>query len=115
MKTDMLDDSVSFHTNTNTHRKKYLMKADMLDDSVSFHTNTNTHTKTYLMKTDMLNDSVSEFSIQNINKSMLQILYLYNGLFSDVFRKKLQYNFPKMRGGSKAVWNFSENSSDLVA
>ena len=29
--------------------------------------------------------------------------------------KKLQYNFPKMRGGSKAVWNFSENSSDFVA
>ena len=30
--------------------------------------------------------------------------------------KNLQYNFPKMRGGgSKAVWNFSENSSDLVA
>ena len=30
--------------------------------------------------------------------------------------KKLQYNFPKKRGGgSKAVWNFSENSSDLVA
>ena len=30
--------------------------------------------------------------------------------------KKLQHNFPKMRGrGSKAIWNFSENSSDLVA
>ena len=31
--------------------------------------------------------------------------------------KKLQYNFPKMKGGggSKAIWNFSENSSDLVA
>ena len=29
--------------------------------------------------------------------------------------KKLQYNFPKMRGeGSKADRNFSENSSDLV-
>ena len=28
--------------------------------------------------------------------------------------KNLQYNFPKMRGGgSKAVWNFSENSSVL--
>ena len=28
--------------------------------------------------------------------------------------KKLQHNFPKMRGGgSKAVWNFSENSSVL--
>ena len=30
--------------------------------------------------------------------------------------KNLQNNFPKMRGGgSKAVWNISENSSDLVA
>ena len=29
--------------------------------------------------------------------------------------KKMQHNFPKMRGGSKAVWNFSKNSSDLVA
>ena len=29
------------------------------------------------------------------------------------FGKKLQYDFPKMRGGSKAVWNFSENSSVL--
>ena len=28
----------------------------------------------------------------------------------------MQYNFPKMRGeGSKAVWNFSENSSALEA
>ena len=30
---------------------------------------------------------------------------------------ELQYNFPKMRGGgggAKAVWNFFENSSDLV-
>ena len=45
MKTDMLDDSVSFHTNTNTHTNKYLMKTDMLDDSLSFfsHTNTDTH------------------------------------------------------------------------
>ena len=30
--------------------------------------------------------------------------------------KKLQYKFGEMSvGGSKAVWNFSENSSDLVA
>ena len=35
------------------------------------------------------------FSIQ---KFMLQILDLSIGLFSDVFRKKLQYNFPKMGG-----------------
>ena len=29
--------------------------------------------------------------------------------------KNLQHDFPKMRGGSKAVWNFSEYSSVLVA
>ena len=28
--------------------------------------------------------------------------------------KKAQHDFPKMRGGSKAVWNFSKNSSVLV-
>ena len=32
---------------------------------------------------------------------------IYGGLFLDVFRK--------WGGGSKAVWNYSENSSDLVA
>ena len=31
------------------------------------------------------------------------------------FGKKLQYDFLKMMGGSKAVWNFSENSSVLEA
>ena len=32
------------------------------------------------------------------------------------FRENPQYDFPKIRGvvGSKAVWNFSENSSVLV-
>ena len=34
---------------------------------------------------------------------------------NQIRHKKLQYNLPKMRRGSKAVWNFSENSSDLVA
>ena len=29
------------------------------------------------------------------------------------FGKKPQHDFPKMRGGSTAVWNFSENSSVL--
>ena len=28
--------------------------------------------------------------------------------------KNLQYNFPKTRGGSKAIWNFSEKTSVLV-
>ena len=54
----------------------------------------------------------------SIRKFILQILDLYKGLFLDVFRKKLQYDYSKMRGGeggSKAIWNFSENLSDLVA
>ena len=34
----------------------------------------------------------------------------YIGLFR-TFSEKKQYNFQKMR----AIWNFSENSSDLVA
>ena len=48
-------------------------------------------------------------------KFMLQILGLYIGFFGR-FPKKM-HNFPNMRerGGSKAVWNFSEISSDLVA
>ena len=51
----------------------------------------------------------------SIRKFLLQILDLYKGLFSDVSQKELQYNFSKMGGGqSKAVWNFPENSSDLV-
>ena len=42
-------------------------------------------------------------------------VYVTMKLIQSVARlKKLQYNFPKMRGGgSKAVWNFSENSSIL--
>ena len=32
-----------------------------------------------------------------------------------ICHKKLQYNFPKWWGGSKAVWNLSKNSSNLVA
>ena len=34
--------------------------------------------------------------------------------FVAILSRNLQYDFPKMRGGSKAVWNFSENSSVLV-
>ena len=48
---------------------------------------------------------------------ILQILDLYKGLFSAIFRReKLQYDFPKIWGGrwSKAIWNFSDNSCDLV-
>ena len=52
------------------------------------------------------------FSIQ---KFMLQIFAIIDDTSVMNFRrKKLQHNFPKMRGGrSKAVWNFSENSSVL--
>ena len=36
--------------------------------------------------------------------------------FWDIFREKLQHNFPKKggSGGLKAAWIFSENSSVLV-
>ena len=33
--------------------------------------------------------------------------------FVAILSRNPQYNFPKMRGGSKAVWNFSKNSSVL--
>ena len=35
--------------------------------------------------------------------------------FVTILSRKPQNNFPKMRGGSTAVWNFSENSSVLEA
>ena len=42
---------------------------------------------------------------------MLQIFAIIDDTSVMNFRKNLQHNFPKMRGGgSKAVWNFSENS-----
>ena len=46
---------------------------------------------------------------------MLQILARYMVFFGLFPKKNLQHNFPKIRGGWKVVWNFSENSSDLVA
>ena len=52
-----------------------------------------------------------------IQKFILQIFAIIDDTSVMNFRKKLQHNFPKMRGGgggvSKAVWNFSENSSVL--
>ena len=52
------------------------------------------------------------FSIQ---KFKLQIFAIIDDTSVMNFGKNLQHNFPKMRGGegSKAVWNFSENSSVL--
>ena len=52
------------------------------------------------------------FSIQ---KFILQIFAIIDDTSVMNFRKNLQHNFLKMRGGggSKAVWNFSENSSVL--
>ncbi len=55
----------------------------------------------------------------------LFLILSYPGLFKNIphvwflrlysFLKNPQYDFPKMRwGGSKAVWNFSKNSSVLV-
>ena len=53
------------------------------------------------------------YSIKKI-VSQNSYLCMYSA-FLDIIRKQLQNNFPKMRGGSKAVSNFSENSSDLLA
>ena len=52
------------------------------------------------------------FSIQ---KFMLHILDFYVRLFLEVFRKNIATWFSANEVGSKAVWNFSENSSVLVA
>ena len=54
------------------------------------------------------------FSIQ---KFILHIFAIIDDTSVMNFGKNLQHNFPKMRGGgggSKALWNFSENSSVLV-
>ena len=50
-----------------------------------------------------------------IQKFILQIFAIINGTLVMNSGKNLQYNFPKTRGGggSKAIWNFSENSSAL--
>ena len=46
---------------------------------------------------------------------MLQIFAIIKGYFGHEFGKNPQHDFPKMRGegGSTAVWNSSENSSNL--
>ena len=55
-----------------------------------------------------------------IQKFSLQIFVLKKENFGHEFREKLTIYFPKKGGGggvgvlSKAVWNFSENSSVLV-
>ena len=50
-----------------------------------------------------------------IQKFMLQIFAIINASSVMNSGKKAQHDFPKMRGegGSKAVWNFSKNSSVL--
>ena len=50
----------------------------------------------------------------SIQKFILQIFSIINGSSVMYSEKKAQYDFPNMRGGgSKAVWNFSQNSSVL--
>ena len=61
-------------------------------------------------KTDDFLEKGGSFSIR---KFMLQIFAIIADTSLMNFGKKLQHDFPKMRGGSKAVWNFSENSSVL--
>ena len=51
--------------------------------------------------------------IWTFKQGYLTMKLIQRGLFR-LCLKNLQHNFPKMRGGgSKAVWNFSENSSGL--
>ena len=62
--------------------------------------------------------------LKSLTAGIIFLILSYPGLFKNIphvwflrlysFLKNLQYDFPKMRGGSKAVWNFSENSSVLV-
>ena len=44
---------------------------------------------------------------------MLQIFVIIKGTSVMNFGTNPQHDFPKMRAGSKAAWNFSENSSVL--
>ena len=44
----------------------------------------------------------------------VKVVAIINGTSIMNSGKNLQYDFPKMRGGSQAVWNFSENSSVLM-
>ena len=48
-----------------------------------------------------------------IQKFMLQIFAIIKGYFGHEFWKKSATWFSENEGGSKAVWNFSENSSVL--
>ena len=50
--------------------------------------------------------------ICTFKQGYLTMKLIQRGLFR-LCLKNLQYNFPKMRRGSKDVWNFSENSSVL--
>jgi len=52
--------------------------------------------------------------LEKFQKFMLQIFAIINASSVMYSGKKAQHDFPKMRGGgSKAVWNFSKNSSLL--
>ena len=61
------------------------------------------------MNFQKISEAGGSFSIQ---KFILQIFAIIDNTSVMNFGKKLQYDFPKMRG-SKAVWNFYENSSVL--
>ena len=67
-------------------------------------------------KTDEFSEKFQRGGSFSIQKFILQIFAIIDDTSVMNFRKNLQHNFPKMRGGgSKAVWNFSENSFVLVA
>ena len=63
-------------------------------------------------KSDEFSEGGGHFQSKNL---YMQILDLYKGLFRTFSEKKIAIQFFQNEcGRSKAVWNFSENSSELV-
>ena len=52
-------------------------------------------------KSDEFSEKLQGGGSFSIQKFILQILDLYKGPFLNVFRKKLQFNFPKIKGGGR--------------
>ena len=67
----------------------------------------------YTSKKDEFSERFRRGGSKTIQKFILQIFAIIDDTSVMNFVKHLQYDFPKMRGGSKVVWNFSENSSVL--
>ena len=65
-------------------------------------------------KTDEYSEQFQAWVILNPKINIANFGHLYRAL-KQVFQKKIAIRYSENEGGSKAVWNFSENSSDLVA